>query len=131
MISKLVDFVIDPPQLEKDQYDMNMGRMREMYQAFGGLPQYLLPVICAGREAEMTTANARRYTDILIRALSEDCQQRYQNCFPFLHIARPGVDEDGNRSSLRKDSFVEFVSPQRSRQGCMRRFREGEQVKAR
>jgi hypothetical protein len=98
-------------RLHKDDFNRDMDLMREKYKLFGGLPRYLLPGNCAQREAEMTTANARRHADVLVRSLSEPWTINKDIKIASLFFTlRPGVDEDGNPSPMREHSFVEFVS---------------------
>lgn len=97
---------------ENVQFENAMSQMREKYKLFGGLPRYLLPGNWLQREVAMTTANARKHKDLLIRALSEPWLVNKDIKIASLFFTlRPGLDGDGNRSHMRKDSFVEFVSP--------------------
>ena len=59
----------------------------------------------------MTTANARRHADLLVRALSEPWTVNKDiKIISLFFTIRPGVDEDGHPSLLGEHSFVEFVS---------------------
>lgn len=97
---------------EQELYE-SMRRMRRMYQLFGGLPRYLLRgPTSALREVEMTTANARQHAGLLVRALSQPRGVNKDTKIASLFFTlRPGLDEKGNPSPMRKHSSVEFVSP--------------------